>query len=61
MPFISEQDYSDICFGIEQGFDFIAASFVRNAEDVLQIRRIFQEKGCNSINIISKIENMQGA
>ena len=60
MPFISEQDYSDICFGIEQGFDFIAASFVRNAEDVLEIRRIFQEKGCNSINIISKIENMQG-
>lgn len=60
MPYISETDYSDIVFGIEQGFDFIAASFVRTAEDVLQIRRILDEHNCNSINIIAKIENKQG-
>lgn len=60
MPYISEQDYSDILFGIEHGFDFIAASFVRSASDVLQIRRILDENNCKSINIISKIENMQG-
>ncbi|MDY5647915.1 MAG: pyruvate kinase [Lachnospiraceae bacterium] len=60
MPFISEKDYDDIVFGIEQGFDFIAASFTRCADDILQIRKIFHEKGCDSINIIAKIENMQG-
>lgn len=60
MPYISQKDYNDILFGIEQGFDFIAASFVRTADDILQIRKILQEKNCNSINIISKIENMQG-
>ncbi len=60
MPYISQKDYEDIVFGIENGFDFIAASFVRTADDVLQIRKIFEEKGCHNINIISKIENMQG-
>lgn len=60
MPYIGETDYSDIVFGIEQGFDFIAASFVRTAEDVLQIRRILDDHGCSSINIIAKIENKQG-
>jgi len=60
MPYISPKDHDDIIFGIEHGFDFIAASFVRTADDILQIRKILQEKDCNSINIISKIENMQG-
>lgn len=60
MPFVSEKDYSDIVFGIEHGFDYIAASFTRSAEDILQIRKILQEHKCNSINIIAKIENMQG-
>ncbi|MCI8483863.1 MAG: pyruvate kinase [Lachnospiraceae bacterium] len=60
MPYISEKDYEDIVFGIENDFDFVAASFVRTAEDVLQIRKIFEEKNCRNINIISKIENMQG-
>lgn len=60
MPFISQKDYDDIIFGIENGFDFIAASFTRTADDILEIRRIFQEKGCRSMNIIAKIENMQG-
>ena len=60
MPYISETDYSDIVFGIELGFDFIAASFVRTADDVLQIRKILEEHNCTNINIIAKIENKQG-
>lgn len=60
MPFISEKDRQDIIFGIKEGFDFIAASFTRCAEDILQIRKILSEYNCNSINIIAKIENMQG-
>ena len=60
MPFISEKDYEDIIFGIEHGFDFVAASFTRTADDILQIRKIFQEHKCNHMNIIAKIENMQG-
>lgn len=60
MPYISEQDYRDITFAVEQEYDFIAASFVRTAEDVLAIRRILEEKGGEEINIIAKIENMQG-
>ncbi len=60
MPFVSQKDYDDICFGIENGFDFIAASFTRSADDILEIRKIFQEKHCTTMNIIAKIENMQG-
>lgn len=60
MPYISQRDYEDIIFGIEHDFDFIAASFVRCADDILKLRQILEEKGCHSINIISKIENMQG-
>ncbi len=60
MPFVSKQDYSDIVFGIKQGVDFIAASFTRTAEDVIQIRKILSEYNCNNINIIAKIENRQG-
>ena len=60
MPYISKVDYDDIVFGIENGFDFIAASFVRTADDVLQIRKILEEHNCTTINIISKIENKQG-
>ena len=60
MPFISETDYNDIVFGIENGFDFIAASFTRTADDILQIRKILDEHDCKSINIIAKIENKQG-
>lgn len=60
MPYISEKDYSDILFAVENDYDFIAASFVRTADDVLAIRKILEEKGGEDINIISKIENMQG-
>ena len=60
MPYINDVDKSDIVFGIEHGFDFIAASFVRCADDVLAIKKILEEHNCTSIKIISKIENMQG-
>lgn len=60
MPYLSEKDKSDIIFGIETGYDFIAASFVRCADDVLEIRKILEEHNCHSISIISKIENQEG-
>ena len=60
MPFISKKDREDILFGIRNGFDFVAASFTRSAEDILQIREIFSQEGCTTMNIIAKIENMQG-
>ena len=60
MPFISEKDYNDILFAIKEGFDFIAASFTRSADDILQIRHILQEHGGTGISIIAKIENMEG-
>ena len=60
MPYLSDKDRDDIKFGIEAGFDFIAASFTRCAQDILQIREILEENGCNTIKIIAKIENAQG-
>ena len=60
MPFVSQKDYEDILFGIEEGFDFIAASFTRSPEDILEIRKILDEKNCHHIKIIAKIENLQG-
>ncbi|WP_343209760.1 pyruvate kinase [Anaerolentibacter hominis] len=60
MPYISEKDRQDIIFGIEHGVDFIAASFARSAADIIEVRRILDEYHCDFINIIAKIENMQG-
>lgn len=60
MPFISEKDRADIIFGIENGFDFIAASFTRSAEDILEIRKILEQYNCHSINTFAKIENSEG-
>ena len=60
MPFISEKDRSDIIFAAKEGFDFIAASFTRNADDILQMRQILKENGGAGVNIIAKIENMEG-
>jgi pyruvate kinase len=60
MPFVSQKDYEDIVFAAEQGFDYIAASFTRTAEDILEIRKILHDKNGEGINIIAKIENMQG-
>ncbi|MCI7596331.1 MAG: pyruvate kinase [Lachnospiraceae bacterium] len=59
MPFISEQDRRDIIFGAEVGFDFIAASFVRCKDDILEVKKILEEKK-SPIKVIAKIENMQG-
>ncbi|HHV12541.1 MAG TPA: pyruvate kinase [Clostridiales bacterium] len=59
MPYISDKDRSDIIFGVEHNYDFIAASFVRTAEDVRDIRKILN-KYHSQTNIIAKIENYQG-
>ena len=62
MPYISEQDRSDILFGAQMGFDFIAASFVRCAEDIEDVRAILStaDTKSKSIRIIAKIENAEG-
>lgn len=60
LPALTERDISDIKFGIEQDVDFIAASFIRKAEDVISIRRILEENFADHIKIISKIENREG-
>jgi len=59
MPYISDADREDILFGIELGYDFLAASFVRCREDILQIREILNTHG-SDMKVIAKIENMQG-
>ena len=59
MPYISEVDRQDILFGIEMGYDLLAASFVRCRDDILEVRRILEEHDCG-MKIIAKIENMQG-
>ena len=60
MPFISKKDKDDILFAVKEGFDYIAASFTRTADDILEIRRILEENNCNFIKIIAKVENDQG-
>lgn len=60
MPYISDKDREDIIFGAEYGFDFIAASFTRTADDILAIRKILEEINCKRIRIIAKIENSEG-
>ena len=60
MPYLSERDISDIMFGVQCDYDFIAASFVRTAADVMQIRALLDKLHCNTIKIISKIENAEG-
>lgn len=60
LPSLTEKDISDIKFGIENGFDTIAASFVRKVDDVLAIRKILEENNATHIKIISKIENREG-
>ena len=60
MAYLSEQDKQDLLFGIRNDVDFIAASFVRNAEDVSDVRNFLKEHGGSHISIISKIENPEG-
>ena len=60
MPYLSETDIRDIEFGIQENFDFIAASFVRSAQDILDVRNILIRNGCRTMKIIAKIENAEG-
>ncbi len=59
-PYLSEQDKADIIFGIQQGVDFVAASFVSTKQDVLDIRELLDANGGNDIEIVAKIENRAG-
>ncbi len=60
LPALTEKDISDIEFGISQGIDYIAASFVRKSSDVLAIREVLENNNATHIQIISKIENQEG-
>lgn len=60
MPYITPRDKMDLEFGVKEGVDFVAASFVRRAEDVRQLRRILTAAGGGAIEVIAKIENMRG-
>lgn len=60
LPAITEQDKNDILFGIEQGIDFIAASFVRNAAAIKEIKELLRANGGERIDVIAKIENAEG-
>ncbi len=60
MPYISDADMNDLQFGAKLGFDFIAASFVRTAADVIYLRKFTQSLGWNRVRIIAKIENNDG-
>ncbi|WP_047985074.1 pyruvate kinase [Ornithinibacillus californiensis] len=60
LPGITDKDAKDIEFGIEQGIDFIAASFVRRPSDILEIRELLENHNANHIHIIPKIENQEG-
>lgn len=60
LPALSEKDKNDLVFGCQQGVDFIAASFIRKAADVKEIREVLAANGGENIQIISKIENQEG-
>lgn len=60
LPGITEKDTNDIIFGVEQGVDFIAASFVRRPSDVLEIKEVLEQHNADHIKIIPKIENQEG-
>ncbi len=60
LPSLVQKDIDDIKFGIENEVDFIAASFVRSAQDVLNVKKVLEENGGQDIKVISKIENQQG-
>ncbi|MDI3480527.1 MAG: pyruvate kinase [Tepidanaerobacteraceae bacterium] len=59
-PAVTQKDVEDILFGIRMGIDFVAASFIRKASDVLEIRKILEENGAEDVQIIAKIENREG-
>lgn len=59
LPGLMDQDKKDVLFAIEQGFDFIAMSFVRNKSNILELRELLKEKNATNIHIVSKIENQE--
>ncbi len=59
-PYLSEQDKSDLLFGIKHGVDFVAASFVSTKQDVMDIRNLLDANGGEDIEIVAKIENRAG-
>ncbi|AVQ31881.1 pyruvate kinase PykF [Fusobacterium varium] len=60
LPAISEKDKNDLIFGCQQGVDYVAASFIRKADDVKDVRKVLDENGGKNILIISKIETQEG-
>lgn len=60
LPSLTEQDVKDIKFGIENEFDFVAASFVRKAVDVIEIKKVLEKNGGQELKVIAKIENREG-
>ncbi|MCE5222173.1 MAG: pyruvate kinase [Clostridium sp.] len=60
LPSITEKDIEDIKFGCKMGVDFIAASFIRKADDVLDVKKVLKENHCEHIKVIAKIENQEG-
>ena len=60
LPSLTEQDVNDLIFGIEMGFDFVAASFIRTANDVLNIKEVLKDNGGSNVKIIAKIESRDG-
>ncbi len=60
LPSMTEKDVSDLKFAVENGFDYVAASFIRSASDVIKIRRVMEENGGESLGVIAKIETREG-
>jgi len=60
LPSLTEQDEQDIIFGINEGFDYIAASFVRTDNDIINIRKVLEQNGGENLKIIAKIESRDG-
>ncbi len=60
LVYLSEQDKADLLFGIEQGVDFVACSFVSKAQDILDVRKFLHDNGSDDIDLIAKIENRAG-
>lgn len=60
LTYLSEQDKADLLFGIEQGVDFVACSFVSKAQDIVDVRNFLREHGSDDIDLIAKIENRAG-
>jgi len=60
IPYVSQKDVDDIAFGVKAGFDFVAASFVRSADDIMDVRQVLADLKCDWIRIIAKIENYEG-